>query len=60
MRLSASRGVSFSETVRQALEAFVQQRAAEEPRDPMFADEAVFRDKGPHDMASRHDDYLYE
>lgn len=49
-------GMSVSDFVRTSLERAIAQKPA---IDPMFADTAVFRDNGPVDFASNHDDYLY-
>ena len=50
------RGVSLQDFVRESLEEAVAQRRVD---DPLFADTAVYRDEGPADYASHHDDYLY-
>jgi predicted DNA-binding protein len=51
-----ARGMSVSEFVRESLERAVAQDPTE---DPLFADTAVYRDDGPNDFASNHDEYLY-
>ena len=50
------RGMSLHEFVRQSLEWAIAQKTTD---DPLFADTAVYRDDGPDDFASNHDDYLY-
>ncbi|WP_025321628.1 ribbon-helix-helix domain-containing protein [Deferrisoma camini] len=49
-------GISLGELIRRSLARFL-----EEPRglDPFFADDAVYEDSGPADMAAEHDRYLY-
>jgi len=54
-REANARGMSVAEFVRESLEHAV----AQSPDDPMFADTAVYRDDGPRDFASKHDDYVY-
>ena len=54
-------GLSFGELVRNALEASLRESAADRKVDPMFADEAVFRNSTPPaDLSLEHDKYLYE
>lgn len=55
-REANARGMSVAEFVRECLEYAV---AQERPEDPLFADTAVYRDDGPDDFASNHDEYLY-
>ncbi len=55
-REAKTRGMSVSDFVRASLENAVAQHPSD---DPLFADTAVYRDDGPNDFASRHDDYLY-
>jgi hypothetical protein len=55
-REANARGVSLQDFVRESLEEAVAQRRGD---DPLFADNAVYRDEGPADLASNHDDYLY-
>ena len=50
------RGMSLSDFVRESLERALAQKPSD---DPLFADTAVYRDAGPADFASNHDDYLY-
>ena len=55
-REANSRGMSLAEFVRESLE----QAVADKPSDdPLFSDNAVYRDNGRVDLASNHDDYLY-
>ncbi len=49
-------GVSLGELIRVSLEERLQRSHA---RDPLFADEAVFRGETPTDLAHEHDRYLY-
>lgn len=51
-----ARGISVSEFVREALENAVSKIPSD---DPLFSDTAVYRDDGPSDFASNHDDHLY-
>jgi hypothetical protein len=55
-REANARGMSVSDFVRQTLENALVQTQAD---DPLFADTAVYRDDGPIDFASNHDNYLY-
>ena len=55
-READARGMSLSDFVRESLERAVSPKPSE---DPLFADTAVYRDDGPTDTASNHDDYLY-
>jgi hypothetical protein len=55
-REAKARGMSVADFVRQTLENVLVQAPAD---DPLFADTAVYRDDGPIDFASNHDDYLY-
>jgi len=51
-----ARGMSLSDFVRESLELAITHKPSD---DPLFADTAVYRDDGPADFASNHDDYLY-
>ncbi len=51
-----SQGVPVEEFVAVSLAAAVRRA---QPRDPFFADDAVFAGETPADMAADHDDYLY-
>lgn len=55
-REANARGMTLDEFVRETLEQAVSRSPCD---DPLFADTAVFRDDGPADFASHHDDYLY-
>ena len=55
-REAQARGMSVADFVRLTLENALVQTPAD---DPLFADTAVYRDDGPIDVASKHDDYLY-
>jgi hypothetical protein len=55
-REANARGLSLQDFVRESLEDAVAQKQTD---DPLFTDTAVYRDEGPADFASRHDDYLY-
>jgi hypothetical protein len=55
-REAQARGMSLPDFVRQSLEWAIAQNPA---ADPLFADDAVYRDDGPDDYAAHHDDYLY-
>ena len=50
-------GMSLPDFVCKSLEWAIAQKSSD---DPLFADTAVYRDDGPADFASNHDDYLYE
>ena len=52
-------GISFAELVREALESRLRVHRNHQPSDPLFADDATFKDEGPDDIGARHDDYLY-
>jgi hypothetical protein len=56
-REAAARGMSLSEFVRASLQWVIAHKIS---NDPLFADQAVYRDDGPDDLAANHDDYLYE
>ena len=55
-REAIARGMSLSDFVRECLEQGIAHKPSD---DPLFADTAVYRDDGPTDFASNHDDYLY-
>ena len=55
-REANARGMSLPDFVRVSLEWAIVQNPSD---DPLFADAAVYRDDGPVDFASNHDDYLY-
>ncbi len=55
-REANARGMSLPDFVRDSLEWAIAQKPSD---DPLFADTAVYRDNGPVDFASNHDDYLY-
>ena len=55
-REAVARGMSLPDFVRESLEQAIARRSSE---DPLFSDTAVYRDDGPADFASNHDDYLY-
>ena len=55
-REANARGMSLPDFVRESLEWAVAQKRS---NDALFADIAVYRDDGPADFASNHDDYLY-
>lgn len=55
-READARGMSLPEFVRESLERAIVQKPSD---DPLFSDNAVYRDDGPVDLASNHDDYLY-
>jgi hypothetical protein len=52
-------GVSFGELVRESLESALEAREERGAEDPLFKDDAVYRRRGPRDLAERHDEYLY-
>ena len=55
-REAIARGMSLPDFVRTSLEWVIAQKWYD---DPLFADTAVYRDDGPDDFASKHDDHLY-
>ena len=55
-REANARGMSLPDFVRESLEWAIVQKPSD---DPLFSDTAVYRDDGPVDFASNHDDYLY-
>jgi len=53
-------GVSLGEWIRRALAASLRRSGkGERDEDSLFADKAVFKDKGAADMSRAHDRYLY-
>ena len=56
-REAKARGMPLADFVRESLEQAISQKRSD---DPLFSDTAVYRDDGPADFASKHDDYLYE
>ena len=55
-READARGMSLPDFVRDSLEWAIAQKPSD---DPLFADTAVYRDDGPVDFASNHDNLLY-
>ena len=55
-REASARGMSLNDFVRESLERAIAQTTS---KDPLLADTAVYRDDGPTDFASNHDDHLY-
>lgn len=55
-READARGMSLPEFMRASIEWAI---AQESPDDALFSDSAVYRDDGPNDFASKHDDHLY-
>ena len=55
-REATAQGMTVDEFVTDSLERAV---ANGRSNDPLFADDAVFRDDGPTDTAANHDEYLY-
>ena len=55
-REAKARGMSLPDFVCESLENAVAQKPSD---DPLFSDTAVYRDDGPNDLASNHDDDLY-
>ena len=60
MREARKLGVSLAALVRDSLEARLTRSSANDDRDPLFDDEAVFRGRSPSDLAADHDRYLYD
>jgi len=53
------KGISLGELIRDSLDAALPAATYDADRDPLF-DEVVYDGPGPDDVASRHDDYLYD
>ena len=58
-RRARERGVSFGELVRESLTAELERGSARGAKDPLFADDAVYKGRAPKDVAKNHDAYLY-
>lgn len=54
-REAKRKGVSFAHFVRLALQSALGRSPSD---DPLYADDAVFMDDGPRDLAADHDRYL--
>lgn len=52
-------GISLGELIRKSLETMLNNKNKKNMDDPLFADDAVFHDQGPDDLALNHDRYLY-
>ena len=53
--------VSLAELIRRSLEETLRRKVTDSwDDDPFFSDMAVFRMKGPKDLAKNHDKYLYK
>ena len=52
-------GISMGELIRLAIEAALSNPEQARKHDTFFSDTAVFRDKGPENLADNHDQYLY-
>lgn len=53
------RGISLGRLIRDALSQIIQAPEGGPPRDPLFADSAVYSGPTPSDLSERHDEYLY-
>lgn len=60
VRYAARHRKSMGKVIREALEQRLPAGAGKRERDPFFADEVVFKGKGPRDGALNHDKYLYD
>jgi hypothetical protein len=58
-RRARERGLSFGELVRESLSTELDRKATPRAADPLFADRAVYKGRGPRDVAAEHDAYLY-
>lgn len=52
------KGISLGELIRESLEVILNNPEGYFKDDPLFADDAVFHDQGPEDLARNHDHYL--
>lgn len=60
-RYARRQGMSLGDLIRESLQQRLLQETGESrTQDPLFADQAVFEGDAPGDLASRHDDYLYD
>ena len=59
-RAASERGISFGQLLREAVEdALSENSSGGLPKDPLFADAAVFEGESPADLSASHDTYLY-
>ncbi len=52
-------GISLGELIRESLVNWLNRSDRPKVEDPLLADDAVFTDPVPHDLAAEHDRYLY-
>jgi len=53
------RGISLGALIRESLEVMLHNPKDHFSDDPLFADDAVFHDQGPKDLAQNHDFHLW-
>ncbi|MFI5381549.1 MAG: CopG family transcriptional regulator [Tepidisphaerales bacterium] len=58
-RKAGTMGISLGQLIRTSLERAVESSPQKQSVDPLLADDVVFADDGPRDLAENHDDYLY-
>ena len=60
-RYARRHGMSLGDLIRESLrQRLLQESDESRTEDPLFADPAVYEEDAPGDLASRHDDYLYD
>ena len=59
MQRAGQMGISLGEFIRRSLSTMTRRSHAPGRRDPLFADEAVYRGPAPRDLSAHHDRYLY-
>lgn len=60
-RYARRHGMSLGDLIRESLQQRLLQETGESrAEDSLFADQAVYKGDAPGDLASRHDDYLYD
>lgn len=60
-RYARRHGLSLGDLIRESFQQRLQQETDEShTEDPLFADQTVHEGNAPQNLASRHDDYLYD
>ena len=60
LKRAGTMGISLGRFIREALERALERPDGDESSDdPLFADDEVFLEETPVDLARNHDDYLY-
>jgi len=57
-RYAARRRISLGHLIRSSLQTAIEQRDEAPERDPLWADDEVFRGRTPRDLARHHDRHL--